>query len=68
MIKYLVENGADINIKTNYGANSLLLLCERNYGNDNITNEIIKYLINYGIEVNVKDKYDQIPINLCLQK
>ncbi|KAG4104272.1 hypothetical protein H8356DRAFT_927193, partial [Neocallimastix lanati (nom. inval.)] len=45
---FLVEHGADVNIKTNFGENPLFISCKK--GNE----AIVKYLIENGTELNKK--------------
>ncbi|MDR3197002.1 MAG: ankyrin repeat domain-containing protein [Planctomycetaceae bacterium] len=55
-IKYLVEKGADVNIKGHNGITPLH--CATLH--DNL--EVVKYLVEKGADVNVKDKNSETPL------
>ncbi|GHT38146.1 hypothetical protein FACS189427_12040 [Planctomycetales bacterium] len=51
VVKYLVEHGADVNVKSQYCQTPLHIAAV--FGNL----KVVKYLIEYGADVNVKDTY-----------
>ncbi|MCL5436393.1 MAG: ankyrin repeat domain-containing protein [Candidatus Dependentiae bacterium] len=55
-IKFLVENGADVNIKNKHGARPLHWACF----NNNV--EMIKFLVEKGADVNVKNGFGEPPL------
>lgn len=59
IIKYLVENGADVNIKDDGGNTALMgLVSSLSYNRgDEIHIPILKYLIKNGADVNIKDDH-----------
>ncbi len=62
-VKALLDQGADVNAKSNYGATPLFFACDR--GNV----EIVKLLLERGADVNVKDTfYAATPLGWALGK
>lgn len=51
IIKLLLDNGANTNIKNNQGDTPLTLICQ--YSNNSIITEIINLLIKYGTNINI---------------
>ena len=59
IVKYLVENGVDINAKDKDGKTTLMKTVE----NRNL--EIVKYLVDNGANVNAKNKNGNTPLILA---
>ena len=55
----MIENGADVNIKNNYGITALIYAAE--HGNL----EIVKYLVEKGANVNIKDNHGRTALDLA---
>jgi ankyrin repeat protein len=47
-VKYWVEKGADVNVKTDEGETPLFIAAEKN------SLEVVKYLVEKGADINVK--------------
>ncbi|ORY38048.1 ankyrin [Neocallimastix californiae] len=62
IVKYLVEHGADVNKKDNYGENSLFKACRS--GNE----AIVKYLVEHGANINKKDDCSKTPLFISCEK
>ena len=52
-VKLLLEHGADINIKENYGWTALHMACR--YCNEDSSIECVKLLLEHGADVNAKE-------------
>ena len=64
-IKFLFQNGIDVNEKDKNGRNALHTLCESNSSEKLI--DKIQFLIQNGIDVNGRDKYGKNALDfLCL--
>ena len=61
-IKFLIENGADINARDNCGVAPLHYCCER------LQLEEVKYLIENGADINAKDSYNYTPLMSVVSK
>lgn len=55
-VKYLVENGADINAKNGGGETALIVASDL---------EVVKYLVEHGANVNAKNKNGNTPLILA---
>jgi ankyrin repeat protein len=53
VVKYLIQNGADVNAQDTYGQTALIYAASNEYG----VLEIVKYLVEHGADVNVKVNY-----------
>ena len=63
VVKYLIDNGADVNQKIGVNQDTLLIrACKYN----NV--DMIKYLVSHGAEINVKDIYGNTPIDLAKRR
>jgi len=62
IVRWLIENGADVNKENKDGNTSLIEACY--YGNDNI----IKLLIENGADVNKENKYNNTPLIKACEK
>jgi len=61
IVKYLIEYGADINIRNNRGQTLLILACK------NENEDMIDYLIDHEVNINVFDKSNEnSPFNHCM--
>ena len=60
-VKYLVEKGADINVKDMWGETSLHYACRKGHL------EVVKYLVEKGEGIHAKNKYGNIPLYLACQ-
>ena len=58
LVKYFIENGADVNAKSNKRPNETPLHVAAFNGHL----EVIKYLIEHGADVNIKDYYGKTPL------
>lgn len=64
IVKFLIENGADIYYQDSNGGTPLLELC-RNYEEDDLK-EIVQLFIKDRANTNTKDKYGNTPLlELC---
>ena len=61
LIKYLIENGANINIANKIGQTPLMIAISAN----NIM--LSKYLLDRGADINIKNKYGQTPLMLAVE-
>jgi hypothetical protein len=62
-LKELLDKGADVNAKTQYGATALAYACDKGHI------EVVKLLLERGANVNVKDTfYGEVPLGWALQK
>jgi Ankyrin repeats (3 copies) len=60
-VKALLDKGADVNAKTNYGATALSYACDKGHV------EVVRLLIERGADVNVKDTfYGEVPLGWAL--
>ena len=57
VLKYLVSQGANVNVKDNYGRTPLQVAVNKN----NL--EMVEYLISHGADVNVKDSFSKSPLH-----
>jgi len=57
VLKYLVSQGANVNVKDNYGKTPLQAAVNKN----NL--EMVEYLISHGADVNVKDYFSRSPLH-----
>ncbi|KAJ5071724.1 ankyrin repeat [Anaeramoeba ignava] len=64
-IKNLIENGEDVNIKSDYKQTPLHLVCQKQK-KDNVI-EIVKYLISKGADVNARNKRGKSPLDFTCQ-
>eukprot|EP00833_Pecoramyces_ruminatium_P000916 jgi/Orpsp1_1/1174948/evm.model.c7180000052063.1 len=65
LIKYLIENGADINAVDNNNENALIHIIKFIKKKENgIRNKIIRYLIYHGAKLNMKDMNENNVLNL----
>jgi len=60
IVKFLIENGADIDAKDNLGATALM------YAVDHL--EVVELLIKEGIDVKAKDNYGDSALSFALKK
>ena len=58
IVKYLINEGADVDAKNNYGWTALICILKNNQskGNSKVSEELINYLIKNGVSVDF-DKY-----------
>ncbi len=56
IVKFLVENGANINYKNYYGNSALMCASENN------ELEIIHFLLENGADINIKNDYNETPL------
>lgn len=62
-VKALLDKGADVNAKTQYGATALSYACDKGH------TEVVRLLIERGADVNVKDTfYGEVPLGWALGK
>ena len=62
-LKELLDKGADVNTKTQYGATALAYACDKGHI------EVVKLLLERGANVNVKDTfYGEVPMGWALMK
>ena len=62
-LKELLDKGADVNAKTEYGATALAYACDKGHV------EVVKLLLERGANVNVKDTfYGEMPLGWALQR
>ena len=62
-LKELLDKGADVNTKTQYGATALAYACDKGHI------EVVKLLLERGANVNVRDTfYGEVPLGWALQK
>ena len=63
IVKYLIDNGADINQKIGVNQDTLLIrACKYNQV------DMIQYLVSHGAKINVKDRNGDTPIELTKEK
>ncbi len=60
-VKFLVEKGADINIKDEYGATALLYAADKGHA------DIVKYLISKGADVHLRTKNGKTALSLAIK-
>ena len=62
-LKELLDKGADVNTKTQYGATALAYACDKGHI------EVVKLLLERGANVNVRDTfYGEVPLGWALQR
>ena len=62
-LKELLDKGADVNAKTQYGATALAYACDKGHI------EVVKLLLERGANVNVRDTfYGEVPLGWALQR
>jgi hypothetical protein len=62
-LRELLDKGADVNAKTQYGATALAYACDKGHV------EVVKLLLERGANVNVKDTfYGEMPLGWALQR
>lgn len=64
MVESLVENGADVNMKTGWrGRTPLYIACEKGHKN------VAKYLVKHGADINIKSGYkDETPLHAVCER
>jgi ankyrin repeat protein len=62
MIKYMVENGADINHKNKMETYTINMLCT----NNSVTLDLIKYMVENGANINHKNEDKNTPLILFM--
>jgi len=61
VVKYLVSEGADVNVKSDDGRTPLHLAANRSAS----LLEVIKFLVSHGADANVKDDRDMTPLDIA---
>ena len=62
IVKYLLENGADINAKDNYGTTALMK------ASSNGQLEIVQFLIENGADINIKNNEGKTALDVAATK
>ena len=78
IIKYLIEHGADVNVKNKHNTTPLMIACSKKntpplfegdhcflYDSEILNIEVVKYLIEHGADINAKNINNNTPLILA---